>query len=104
MNNSSILRDFRREKKLTQVEFASILGYGRTYIALLETNREKISHKFQISLRKKFPDWIIIDSDDFETSKPSIHNSEIAKELILLKNEILELKQMIQLLTNPNEL
>ena len=59
MNNSSIklgsaIKRIRRERKLSQQQFASLLGISTPYLNLIENNRRNITGKLLLTLATEF--------------------------------------------------
>ena len=47
------LQRIRKEKKLTQIQMAQLLGYPQSYISMVENQRSAASEEFLMAIRQK---------------------------------------------------
>jgi len=56
-----VLKDFRKKNKLTQKEFAKILGISYSFYSKIETDVFLPSRSFEEKLKKHFPEFDMND-------------------------------------------
>lgn len=71
------IKELRKQHGLSQVEFANLIGMGRSYLAEVEVgkrniairNLEKVAHGFELSLSEFF-DSELFDDYQMDSSQP----------------------------------
>ena len=74
-----ILRELRRERKLTQLELANYLGVTRSLIGMVETNRQDGGIKFA----RKVAEYFNVSMDYLEGLTDNKHEILVEKEMLI---------------------